>query len=835
MDGADTNQTGIFTGLIRGNHDIRIMDSKGCTKDTTIFINSPPEIIFGPPDITHVTTCWGDSTGAFTLHATGGTGIKEFSMLGGLFQTDSTFSNLPGGDYHLVVRDEMGCLAPTLVTIDSPDSIGADSTSVAPVTCNGDTNGSILVIGSGGTPPYIYTLNPGAVSNPTGFFNNLAPGIYTVSIEDAQACPAYTTPALEVTEPPVFLIDSVTSTEITCGGLNDGEIEFFVRGGTPPYNYSVDNGAFWHTSSVITDLGPGTYITVARAYGGCLVWSDTITLLDPPVLNLDSYTSEDIVTCADDSTGTISVSASGGTGLLEYSLDSVNWQTSGDFVNLTAGNYTVLVRDSRVCVLTFPTLTIDAPPPIIASITTGISLNGEPGSITISASGGTGSLEYSIDGPGGPFVTDTVFTVWPEFYDVVVRDQNGCMYQETVEVPAVPPLEVEVTYTVLRCHNDSNATIVLNHLNGTGSVEYSIDDGVNFQPGGSFTNLPADLYLIHVKDEDRRIFRDTIDIINPDAIDVTETLTPATCSHFSYDGAINLTVSGGTPPYTYLWSNDSTSKDLSGLEQGNYTVTVSDISGCQYMDTYFVDANTTLVADAGNDTIVCRGDEINLNGTGGTLFYWWPEDGLSNPSIPNPLATVTELVTYVLTTTEPGGCISKDSITLSVHPDLGIDAGQDTTVAKGQSITLHASGGPFASYQWIPEVGLDNPTSQSPTLLVSQDVTYHVIGTTSNGCQESDSMTISTAGGLVIYTGFTPNDDGINDLWDIDYVEYYPDIIVMVYDRWGRQIFFSEGYSSDKRWDGRFNGQDVPAGTYYYIIDLKNGDKPYKGPLTIVR
>jgi gliding motility-associated-like protein len=835
MDGADTNQTGVFTGLVRGNHDIRILDGKSCTKDTTIFINSPPEIIFGPPDVTHVTSCWGDSTGAFTLHVTGGTGIKEFSLQGGPFQTDSTFNNLPGGDYNLVVRDAMGCTAPTTVIIASPDIIAVDSLLVLPVTCYGDTNGSILIAGSGGTPPYIYTLNPGSVSNATGIFNNLVPGTYTITVEDAQACPAHTTPTLEVTEPPPFLVDSVILRDITCGGLNDGVIEFYVSGGTPPYNYSVDNSAFWHTSSAITDLGPGTYITVARAYGGCLTWGDTITLLDPPVLNLDSYTSVDITTCADDSTGSISVSASGGTGTLEYSLDSLIWQPGGDFVNLTAGNYTVLVRDSKACVLSFPTLTIDAPPAIIAVITIGISLNGEPGSITISASGGTGSLEYSIDGPGGPFVTDTVFTVWPEFYDVVVRDQNGCMYEETVEVPAVPPLEVDVTYTILRCHNDSDATIVLTHLNGTGLVEYSIDDGVNFQPSGSFTNLPGDIYLIHVKDEDRRIYRDTLEIINPDAIDVTATITPATCSHFSYDGAINLNVSGGTPPYTYLWSNDSTGKDLSGLEEGDYTVTITDSSGCQFMDTYSVDANTSLVADAGNDTIVCLGDQISLNGTGGTFFYWWPEEGLSNPTISNPVAMVTELITYVLTTTEPGGCISKDSITLSVHPDLGIDAGQDTTVAKGQSITLHASGGPFVSYQWVPEEGLDNPTSQSPTVIVTQDITYHVIGATSTGCQESDSISISTASGFVIYSGFTPNGDGINDFWDIDFAEYYPNIIVMVYDRWGRQVFFSEGYSSDKRWDGKFKGKDVPAGTYYYVIDLKNDSDPYTGPVTIVR
>jgi gliding motility-associated-like protein len=289
------------------------------------------------------------------------------------------------------------------------------------------------------------------------------------------------------------------------------------------------------------------------------------------------------------------------------------------------------------------------------------------------------------------------------------------------------------------------------------------------------------------------------------------------------------------PPYAYLWSNDSTSEDLSGLEEGIFSITITDTSNCEFTDTYDVQADTPLVADAGNDTTVCRGAEVQLAGSGGNIFLWWPEDGLSNPAIPNPVATVDDSATYVLTTTEPGGCISKDTITLSVHADLGIDAGRDTSVAEGQTLTLYASGGPFVSYQWLPEAGLDNPASQSPSVVVSQDITYVVIGATAEGCQESDSINISIASGLVIYSGFTPNDDGRNDRWDIDYVDYYPNIVVMVYDRWGRQVFYSEGYSSEKRWDGRFNDEDLPIGTYYYVVDLKDGSEPLKGPVTIVR
>ena len=240
-----------------------------------------------------------------------------------------------------------------------------------------------------------------------------------MTIDDAQACPSYTTPGLEVVEPAPFLVDSVVPTDITCGGLSDGMVEIFASGGLPPFSYSADDGFSWDTSSVIRGLGPGNHVTVVRAVSGCMAWGDTVAMVDPPVLSLDSYTATDITTCAGDSAGTISVSASGGTGSLEYSLDSVNWQPNGNFVNLPAGTHITLVRDSKACVLAFPPLTIDEPPAIIANITTETSLNGQPGSITISASGGTGSLEYSIYGLDGDFGTDTVFSVWPEFYDVV--------------------------------------------------------------------------------------------------------------------------------------------------------------------------------------------------------------------------------------------------------------------------------------------------------------------------------------------------------------------------------------------------------------------------------
>ena len=840
MDAADTNFTGIYTGLTVGAHTIDMIDAKGCTRDTTISIGSPPAIGVTSIDVVDVITCYGDSTGSLTLHAKGGTGQLEFSLDGGVFQLDSVFSGLHGGDYNMQVRDSNNCLIYPSATINRPDSIGYDSIRLTDVTCTGSMDGAITVYGSGGTLPLEYRLNELPDSNATGVFTALAPGTYTVTIKDANACPTYTTSNLDIIDPPVLSVDSVLYTEITCNGAADGTIEIFSSGGNAPHKYSVDDGANFDTSSFITGLAPSTYYIAVLDANTCMVWGDTITLPDPPAINLDAQGSTDVPTCYGDSTGSISVSASGGTGSLEYSLDTVNWQATGDFVNLPAGTYTPLVRDSMACMKAFAPEIIDQPTPITANITTTVSMNGNMGSIIISdATGGSGTLVFSADGPAGPFVTDTVFLEWPGFYDMVVQDTASCTYEETVQVLAIPPLDVNVSFTRIDCYNNDNGTISLVPVNATGVVQYSIDDGVNYQATGDFTNLAGGTYLIQVLDEDMRLYWDTVDIINPPPFNVVSTIIPATCSRYTYDGSITLNVSGATPGagYSYLWSNDSTTRNLAGLEEGTYTVTITDAYLCQHVESYDITAVTTLIADAGRDTALCYQEQYILSGssTDGDHYFWFPETGLSNPNIASPVATVTDSITYIMTVTEDGGCYDKDTLTLTVHADRGIDAGLDTTVAPGQTINLFAAGGPYDTYQWMPVTGLDDPTSQTPTFTVSTPINYIVMGTTEYGCVESDSVYINIASGLFIYSGFTPNGDGRNDLWDIDFVEYYPNITVAVFDRWGKQIFYTKGYTSDKRWDGRFKGKDIPLGTYYYIIDLHDGSEILKGPVTIVR
>ena len=129
---------------------------------------------------------------------------------------------------------------------------------------------------------------------------------------------------------------------------------------------------------------------------------------------------------------------------------------------------------------------------------------------------------------------------------------------------------------------------------------------------------------------------------------------------------------------------------------------------------------------------------------------------------------------------------------------------------------------------------MDNANIYNPIASPTITTIYFVTGTDENGCSAVDSLTIEVSPGIVFPDGITPNDDGINDTWIIDFINNFPEAVVMVYNRWGQELFYSKGYGT--AWDGRYKGKDLPVGTYYYVIDLHNGTtEPYTGPITIAR
>jgi gliding motility-associated-like protein len=248
-----------------------------------------------------------------------------------------------------------------------------------------------------------------------------------------------------------------------------------------------------------------------------------------------------------------------------------------------------------------------------------------------------------------------------------------------------------------------------------------------------------------------------------------------------------------------------------------------------------------VTANAGPDAGICPGSDPPVIGgaptaSGGTPPYsysWSPGAGLSNPSIANPSASPTVTTTYTVTVTDNNGNADNDVVTVSIYSNPVISVSPDVTIDEGQTITLHVTGGII--YYWWPTDWMLYSQSANPDVEPLSTITYHVGVVDEHGCADYDSVTVTVIPGekLFIYNTFTPNGDGENDTWYIGNIFKYPDNKLEVYNRYGKQVFVAAPYIN--HWDGKNFGEELPDGTYYYVLEPGNGEPPYKGSVTIIR
>ncbi len=186
-----------------------------------------------------------------------------------------------------------------------------------------------------------------------------------------------------------------------------------------------------------------------------------------------------------------------------------------------------------------------------------------------------------------------------------------------------------------------------------------------------------------------------------------------------------------------------------------------------------------------------------------------------------------------LTTINASGCQYTFSDTVVVFAPR-LEAGADLLILEGESVRLtpEAAGNGLA-WHWVPAKGLDRDDVASPVASPAEKTTYTVTVTTAEGCIIADRITIGVIRNFIVQNTFTPNGDGINDVWTIQNLETNPHAEVNVFNRYGEKLFTSTGYGTP--WDGRFRGEDLPVGTYYYIIDPRNGQAVRSGSVTILR
>lgn len=318
------------------------------------------------------------------------------------------------------------------------------------------------------------------------------------------------------------------------------------------------------------------------------------------------------------------------------------------------------------------------------------------------------------------------------------------------------------------------------------------------------------------------------------------------CPGLTYNLGGAPTGSGGTPPYSYVWTpntniNNNTISNpvVNPTVPTWYYVTVTDSGGVNTaIDSVLVNLDPIYAYNAGPDTGVCIGDSVTLGDpnnsfNGGVTYAWSPATSLDNAAAPNPVFSGTITTTYTLTITSPV-CPSKQYvITVTVYPLPVVDATGGTRIVEGQSTPLMATGA--TTYFWTPPDGL---SSQSGALVNAEpltDVTYIVYGVDDNGCMNWDTVTVHVTPNdeIFLYNTFSPNNDGINDYFYIGNIQKYPENRLEIFTRTGQQVFAKTNY--DNSWDGTNYGDKLPETTYYFTLDLGGDKAVIYGHVTIVR
>lgn len=638
----------LVNNLPQGTFSFSVVDDNGCNVNfsSSLTINEPL-VLSATAAVTDV-LCNGDATGSISVTAAGGTLPYSYSIDGTNFSSSNELADLSAGNYTVTVMDDNGCTITLNETITQPTALSNIAISTSDISCNGGSDGSFSFEGSGGTTPYEYSLD-GINFQTSPLWENLAAGTYNYIIRDANGC---TFTGNWTLSEPNALSGTVTATGTSTCSVSDGQLDVTVSGGTTPYSYSLDGGTTTQASATFAGLAAGSYtITVIDANNCTIEFMDSI---DDPITAVVTTTTTDI-TCNGEATGSITVNVSGGTAPITYALNGAVPQSSNTFSNLTAGMYSIEVVESNGCTQTV-SATINEPSALTLSTTlTDILCNGETtGEIVADVSGGTAPYEYSLD--GGTFQTGNQFSgLTAGSYTLEIRDANGCTISqnETISEPSVLELSTDVI-TNATCQGQSNGTFSVVASGGVTPYQYSID-GVNFVSTSSFADLLADDYTITVQDANGCEALVSGTVANEFTVTATTSNIAPSCNGDA-NGEISITATGGTAPYEYLISGNSTpqaSPLFSDLTAGTYILRVIDANGCQAGATVTLDEPDALTIDVAQN----NRKSFTASASGGTAPYEYSIDGTNYQS--SGAFSDMEPGNYTVFAQDVNGCITE--------------------------------------------------------------------------------------------------------------------------------------------------------------------------------
>ncbi|MFH2141886.1 MAG: gliding motility-associated C-terminal domain-containing protein [Bacteroidota bacterium] len=802
-------------------------DGNGCSASDVqqLTINELPSV--NSISITDVTVCSNPYDGEITIVANNPTGM-EYSIDGGAYSSNNTFTGLNVGAYTISILDTNACSIDTVVTVNNNTGFYIDSVIVSDILCFGDTNAQLTIYAQNAVT---YSIDSGTTYVSDSIFYNLGAGSYMIMAQDAGSCNDVS--IINISEPSVIELNS-SSTDESCGASN-GSAQVIVSGGTIPYSYLWSNDS---TDYIINNLPEGNYSVTITDINGCS--ADTnINIINNGGIIASTFINIIPADCYGNLTGSATVQP---TGSVPFTYIWSNGDTTETVSGISAGIYYVTVYDAYNCTV-IDSVMITQPDSLEVIVTVNDAVcGGSDGSAYVVVNGGTPNFSYQWEDNIGTVIsiTDSISNIGFGDYTIEVTDANGCQSIQSIHIDNSGGGNIVVNSAInVSCYGQTDGEIVVSIAGGTPDYTYEWSTGdsiVTSATSDTLSGLSGGIYFITITDINGCSTDTSITITEPGAISISFISIETSCNNTS-DGQINLTVTGGVPPFTYLWAPSGftqTGSMYSGLPAGSYALTVTDNSGC-----YATIPEITVTKPTVLDILVngispsCYGENsgsVSVIANGGTppYSYIWNSTVMTTPVF-DSVASGLISGTYFITVTDSRLCDTVDYVTLTDPTAINLTIVDTVISYLGQITTTVTGGNPPYLYLWS-----NGATTSHIEGLNTGD--YIITITDASNCYLSDTVEIKIP--LIIPTMITPNGDGFNDAWEITNIGEYENIHVEIYNRWGDIVFIFSGSGIEymnSPWDGTHNGADLPMSSFVYIIDLLNGSEPYNGVVAIKR
>jgi gliding motility-associated-like protein len=835
-------------GLQAGVYKVRIATGTGnCVLEKSLTLTQPDPLwiqMISLADGLVALPCAGGKSGRIQVEVGGGSGEKTLLWTardGGLVPAGMKnalfLEGLQRGTYFLSVTDANGCSIEQAFTISEPEPLLLAQAKVDNL-CFGDASGRLSVLGSGGVGPYRY-----AWTGPNGFkstelnLQNLAAGVYQVTVTDGNGC-SLAGPQISILDPPKLTL-SQSKVDNGCFQGASGSISITPSGGVGLYTYTwTGPNGFSSTKKDLHNLISGTYQVTVKDANGCSILGSAITITEPSAISLKQSKVDNV--CFQGGAGSITLTNSGGTAPYSYAWAGPNnfSSTLANPQNLVSGTYQVTVTDANGCSILGPQLTITEPTrlALTQSKVDNVCFQGNTGSLTVIAFGGTAPYRYSWTGPDNfsSSIANPQNLVSGR-YQVTVRDANGCTLTgapQTITEPS--PLALTAQIQSETCADAGDGRIELILSGGVPPYQVRWDHGVT---GLIASALGAGIYRVTVTDQGGCTQTAIYSLLPIPSLRLEGRVTyQATQSPLQISALLQSDVQGGTPPYTYRWNTGQNTPSLRVTQSGTYTLQLKDATGCVQEKEFVVNIPLPLAIDMIVNTVpICEegGQESTLRLT--------IRDGLAPYQITWTMGSVR--ATGMQFTTRESGLVE-----VEVRDALGLIQKRAITIAPRLTGTLDFDylfgsqpqfqadlvdfKGVFRSLATWPhqviswDFGDGTSSSQvSPTHTYTRKgrytVTLKVLD--NSGCQIIQSKTLDILDYFIqIPNVFTPNGDQLNDTFFPKF-RFITHLQLQVMNTWGELIYHTRGVD-DLGWDGTVSGQKAPEGVYVYKLSYQVPD-----------